>query len=147
MESLPTDLVYYWIAAAIIAAILELILPSFIFIFAAVGALVGALTSCCLSFPLQLLVAGLVFLISALSFRSKLLVRFQKNQPEIHSRSGIHLGKLGLVTETLHSVTHQGRVTVEGEDWSAKADQVIEAGKTIEVIGHDGIVLIVKEKI
>lgn len=38
----------------------------------------------------------------------------------------------------------EGRVHLEGEDWSAESDQAIERGQTVEVVAVDGLVLKVR---
>ncbi len=51
----------------------------------------------------------------------------------------------GEVTELIDNTRSAGRVIVNGEDWSARADHIIAAGQMIRVVGADGIVLLVKE--
>lgn len=58
------------------------------------------------------------------------------------------IGMQGVVTSEINNLQGKGAVEIGGTRWSARAeteDQVIETGKTIEVISIQGVKVIVKE--
>lgn len=52
----------------------------------------------------------------------------------------------GIVTADINSLESTGLVKVNGEVWSAKADENISKGTKVEVLKIDGVKLIVKPK-
>ena len=56
-------------------------------------------------------------------------------------------GKTGLVTTKIDNMLSEGRVTVEGQDWSARSldDSIIDKEELISVVGFEGAKLIVKK--
>ena len=133
-----------WGLAAILAALIELLIPYFTFTFVAVAAALAGVSSVWAPREIQVLVFCVTLLSSLFFLRPFFLQRFHVPH-KMHSRSGQLLNLKGQVTELIDATKASGRVTVNGEDWSAQADAVIAVGATIEVIGSDGIVLIVKE--
>ena len=56
----------------------------------------------------------------------------------------VFIGKKGIVTATINSLEGKGLVKVNGEVWSAKTNlETIPEGTEVEVIGIDGVKLIV----
>ncbi len=133
-----------WGVVAVIAALLELLVPYFTFSFVAFGAACAAASSFWASREIQVLVFC-VTLLGSLFFIRPFFLKKLHVPHKMHSRSGQLLHLKGTVTEAIDATKASGRVTVNGEDWSAQADAVIARDATIEVIGSDGIVLTVKE--
>ena len=135
-----------WGLAAILAALIELLIPYFTFSFVAVAAALAGVSSVWAPREIQVLVFCVTLLSSLFFLRPFFLQKFHVPH-KIHSRSTQLLNLRGQVTELIDATRASGRVTVNGEDWSAQAETeaVVAVGTTIEVIGSDGIVLIVKE--
>jgi membrane protein implicated in regulation of membrane protease activity len=132
-----------WLLIALIAGLLELILPYFTFIFVCLAGLVTALAAVWLGLELQVLVfcASLLMLLFTLR---PLLYKKTHIASQLTSRSQALLGMKGEVTEAIDPIGKSGRVMVNGEDWSAQSSEPLNSGRAIEVVGHDGIVLLVK---
>jgi membrane protein implicated in regulation of membrane protease activity len=144
MESLISHAFSVWILLALISGALEMLIPKFAFILASVAALVAAVVSLWAGVPIQVGVFTLALIGSLFVLRPFLLKRRHSGH-KIHSRSQALNGLKGEVTETIDPDKHTGRITVNGEDWSARSEVVIAAGRVVEVVGSDGIVLLVKE--
>jgi membrane-bound serine protease (ClpP class) len=71
---------------------------------------------------------------------SYLVFRTQKAKPTMGMASLI--GKIGEVRAEL---TPAGKIFVHGEYWNARADTPIEVGAKVEVIGYDGMILMVRQ--
>lgn len=56
------------------------------------------------------------------------------------------IGKVGIVTTEINTLNSTGQVKVNGEIWSAKADEDIKQGTEVEILKIDGVKLIVKPK-
>lgn len=136
--------IYFWLALAMVAAILEMVVPWFGFILASGAAVIAALSAEWFATEIQIATFAVVLLVSLLFLRPFLLKRRHSGH-KIHSRADALKGLSGQVTEAIDPHSHLGRVSVAGQDWAAKADAAVAAGKIVVVTGSDGIVLIVKE--
>src|SRR5665213_2022759 len=133
-----------WTLLAVICAILEVVVPSFTFSFASIAAAVAAVVSLRMGLLCQVAAFALALGVSVFSLRPRFLKRFQKHH-KMPSRSEALVGRFGVVTIDVDVTSSGGRVEIEGQDWSARSEAPIGTGKRVEVQGHDGIVLIVKE--
>ena len=57
------------------------------------------------------------------------------------------IGQIGVVTFDIDVLNGSGQVKVNGEIWSAKAEENILKGTEVEILRIDGVKLIVKPKI
>ena len=132
-----------WIIIGVIAFAIEAAHLGLIFLFIGAGAVVAGIFSAA-GIPLagQLIgfVAGAV--VFAALLRPRLLRRLHGSKGVI-SRTDALIGQTGTVTSTIDPVTHSGRILVAGNDWAANSTERIEAGALVEVLGADGIVLLV----
>ena len=52
---------------------------------------------------------------------------------------------IGAVGEAKSDVHHEGSVQVNKELWTARSEELIEAGSQIRVVGREGFVLVVEK--
>jgi membrane-bound serine protease (ClpP class) len=62
----------------------------------------------------------------------------------------VRAGRETMLGKTVNALSridaHGGRVFIEGENWNAVSDTVVEAGQPVEVISIEGLTLKVKPK-
>ena len=54
------------------------------------------------------------------------------------------IGQEGIVVETIDPVANTGRIRVQSDEWRARAEQVIEVGSKVRVVGISGTTLLVE---
>ncbi len=54
------------------------------------------------------------------------------------------VGRIGLVTTTVRPNSLSGKVQVDSEIWSARSETTIAAGTMVEVVGGEGVCVIVR---
>lgn len=128
-----------WFGAGIILAILELALPGFILIFFALGCLVTACVF--LFFEPTLTQQLMIFLIASIG--SLFLLRHWLSQTFRGSLSDQDKGDYddtpqGQKATVVSTVGPQktGRIRYRGTDWCAMADESLEAGTVVEILGY-----------
>jgi len=134
-----------WIIIALVFGAIEIFTISFWFLWLAISALlvaIGAETGWLSSIESQLLVFALITL-AFIIFTRPLVVKFFKTQ-DTASNTDALIGQRGIALSEIIPL-HLGQVKVKGEVWSAVAEQTIEAGKHVEIIGIEGVKLHVKE--
>lgn len=133
-----------WIVVTVVCGALELIVPSFSFIFASAAALLAFVASFFFGPAFQLIIFSFVLVFSLTLLRRRFVTKLYSGR-SIPTRTEALLGKRGLVTEKIDSLTGSGRIMIEGQDWAAQSSSEIAVGKTVRVEGSDGLVLKVKE--
>jgi membrane protein implicated in regulation of membrane protease activity len=133
-----------WVIASIVSAIIEVTVPSFSFIFIALGAALAALTALRTGWPAQVATFVTASAVSVLFVRPRLVEKLHSGK-KIVSRTDALLGQEGIVSEAIDPPLKNGRVSVNGQDWSAQSKNALPAGSKIIVDGADGIVLLVRE--
>ena len=135
-----------WLIVMIFFLILEAAVPGLVSIWFAGGALIAFLLGA-LGAPLWLQI--LVFLAASLAFIAALRPLskkyFNKDRTKTNAQSVV--GKKAIVKEPIDNLNSQGMVTVDGMDWTARADsqaEQIPAGETVEILRIEGVKLIVK---
>lgn len=139
------ELFYIWIFIMIIATAIDLFTGSFMTIWFAIAAffalvlnLLGA------SWILQIL----VFFISAagLFFFTKPIAQKSLKKTLVKTNIDAITEKLGEMTKTVTNLEY-GEVKVDGKFWTAvsKDQETIEVGEIVDIIGVDGVKLIVKK--
>jgi membrane protein implicated in regulation of membrane protease activity len=132
----------FWLVVAAAAAIVEMLSATFGFIFVTGAALVAAgLGVLGLARPGQVVVFGIVLVLSLLLLRPRLVSRF--GAPGVPSRTDRLVGQTGEVIEAIDPVRGGGRVLVAGHDWAARSETPLPVGARIRVRGSDGIILLV----
>lgn len=129
-----------WVFVAIVAGIIEMSIPHFGVIFVSAGAIAAALMAALgFDMPAQILTFIVALGLSFWLLRPRLVA--QMGGQGVPSRTGLLIGREGVVTHDIDPIVGAGRVNVGGEDWAARSSQPIGAGRRIKVVGADGIVL------
>lgn len=140
-----------WMIAALILFIIEIFTSGFAVICVSIGALcagISALMGC--EVKTQLIWLAVFTLFAFVAIRPILLKLFFK-KPGNTKPSGVDalIGREAIVTETVDIKANTGRVSVDGDDWKAVADDseaVIEKGERVVILSIDSIVVTVKRK-
>jgi membrane protein implicated in regulation of membrane protease activity len=131
-----------WIAIAVIALGIEATNLNLIFLFGGLAALLAGTLAALGIPPLgQILGFGLAALVIPLLLRPRLLRRL--GGVGVLSRTDALIGQTATVTKAIDPVVGAGRVLVQGHDWAANSTEPIAEGALVEVLGSDGIVLLV----
>lgn len=135
----------YWLIAAGVFFIIEIATVGFLIFWLAIGALLAMVTSFLTN---NIAIQTAVFVISSailIPLTKPFVDRFTKKD-SIPTNSYSLIGKKGIVTKDINSISGTGLVKVNGETWSAKTEDesVIPQSTEIEVISIDGVKLIVK---
>ena len=136
-------MVLNWVVLALVAFGIEAINRQLVLLFVALAALIAAgAAELSLSLPLQFMIFAIAAIALPLLFRRPLLVRFAGRG--VPSRTAERIGETAVVIEALDPVHLTGRVKLHGQDWMARASTPVAVGRTTEVVGADGIVLLVE---
>ena len=129
-------------AIAIVALAIEATNLNLIFLFAGVAALLAG-TLAALGIPPvgQILGFALGALLIPALLRPRLLRRL--GSVGVLSRTDALIGQTARVTKAIDPVNGTGRVLVQGHDWAASSTEPILEDALVEVLGSDGIVLLV----
>ena len=132
-----------WVIIGAVFAIAEIISPTFGLMFFAAGAGAAAVAAYFdFNVSVQIGVCIGVSLASLWLLRRLFMEKFGLGDHGVPSRTEVLHGKVGKVTHAIepHGEVN-GRVLVEGQDWSATASEKIPVGTQVKVDGADGIVL------
>lgn len=126
---------------AIVALAIEATNLNLIFLFGGVAALLAG-TLAALGVPVtgQILGFGAAVLILPALLRTRLLRKL--GGVGVLSRTDALIGQMARVIKAIDPVTG-GRVLVQGHDWAANSTEPVREGALVEVLGADGIVLLV----
>jgi membrane protein implicated in regulation of membrane protease activity len=139
-----------WIILGIIFIFVEFFIPGLVIAFFGVGALITALTTW-IKLTTTLTSQLLVFIISSILFlvflRKYVKRTFLGKTKEAESgRSfNVEIGKIVPVVEFIQPGEVGGKVRYMGTTWSATASEPIAPGESVEIIGNDGLTLIVEK--
>ena len=136
----------FWIAAIIIFVVLEACTSALISIWFAGGALAALIFKICgAGLALQIVVFLLVSLVCVFLLRSISIKALHSKQNQTNLDRII--GKKVIISETVDNKNNQGKVIIGDIEWRVKSEneETIPAGKTAEVVGGEGVKLIVKE--
>jgi membrane protein implicated in regulation of membrane protease activity len=139
---------FIWCLVGIVLVLMEFMVPGLVVIFFGIGALaVGVL---CLFVDISLNVQLIVF--SATSVASLVLLRqwlkgvfmgHVKGRQELNEEMREFVGETAVV-KTKITPTVPGKVEFHGTNWIAAAEEDIEAGAVVEIVGKENITLKVK---
>jgi len=134
-----------WLIIAGICLIAEIITVGFLIFWFAIAALITMIVSL---FTDNLTIQMSVFVISsiALILATKPLVnKFLKLENSIKTNVYSIIGKHGIVTEDIDSISNSGQIKVAGETWTAigQNDMNIPKGTQIEILEIKGVKVIV----
>ncbi len=136
----------FWLLVVIIMAVIEIITLGLTTIWFAGGALV-AFVACLLG--AGILVQGILFVtvsILLLALTRPLAVTFfNKDREKTNAESLI--GKTAIVLEEINNIKAQGKVSVNGQEWTARAEGGADIPKDalVEIMGISGVKLLVRE--
>jgi inner membrane protein len=130
-----------WFLAAIAFATLELFLPIFIFLFFGIGCLGVALALLVFDIPLsQQLAIFIIVTIFSLVMLRKWMMGIFRGVTADRTDKDFDDFPYGERVQVLRDITppQPGRIQHRGTAWDAVADDIIEAGTTVEIVGHAG---------
>ncbi len=137
---------YLWLIAAGIFFIIEIATVGFLIFWLGIGALFAMVAS---FFTDNLLIQTTVFVISSsvlIPLTKPIVNKYFDDGKTIATNAYSLIGKVGIVTTEINTLNSTGQVKVNGEIWSAKADEDIKQGTEVEILKIDGVKLIVKPK-
>jgi membrane protein implicated in regulation of membrane protease activity len=128
---------------AIVALAIEATNLNLIFLFGGVAALLAG-TLAALRVPVvgQILGFAIAAMILPALLRPRLLRRL--SGVGVLSRTDALIGQTARVIKAIDPVAGSGRVLVQGHDWAANSTEPIREGAAVEILGADGIVLLVQ---
>ncbi|NIM12204.1 MAG: NfeD family protein [Candidatus Aminicenantes bacterium] len=147
-ESLSPEII--WIILGIIFIFVEFFIPGLVIAFFGVGALITALTTwikLTTSLTSQLLVfilSSVLFLVFLRKYVKRTFLGRTKGD-ESERNFNIEIGKIIPVVEFIQPGEVGGKVRYMGTTWSASASEPIAPGDSVEIIGNDGLTLIVEK--
>ena len=139
-----------WFIVGILLMIGEVMLPGLVVIFFGLGAIVTAI--CCMMFDLSINVQLVIFIVASVislvllrSFLKKIFLGKEAVQgADLPAGLVDYVGQKCKVTSRIDSELG-GKVYLNGTEWKAASDKIIEEGEVVEVVGQDSITLIVRE--
>lgn len=137
---------YLWLIAAGIFFIIEIATVGFLIFWLGIGALFAMVAS---FFTDNLLIQTTVFVISSsvlIPLTKPIVNKYFDDGKTIATNAYSLIGKVGIVTTEINTLNSTGQIKVNGEIWSAKADEDIKQGTEVEILKIDGVKLIVKPK-
>lgn len=137
---------YLWLIAAGVFFIIEIATVGFLIFWLGIGALLAMIVS---FFTDSLLIQTAVFVISSsvlIPLTKPIVNKYFDDGKTIATNAYGLIGKIGVVTTAINTLDATGQVKVNGEIWSAKADEDIKQGTKVEILKIDGVKLIVKSK-
>lgn len=135
-----------WTLLAIVLAALEISAPVFVFASLAVAA-AGAAVAAALGAPVEVQIGVFAVIAVAVLLVARRSGRRWLNERSPHATNVDALpGARGTVANAIDNTRDEGRVMVQGLDWSARSahGEPIEAGARIRVVRVDGVKLIVE---
>lgn len=136
-----------WLCILIVAILIEIATMGLTTIWFAAGALLAVIAA---ALHLNLVIQIALFLIASLVlffFTRPIAVRYFNKDRVLTNAEGI-VGKKAIVTEEIDNLKSTGTVTVDGQEWTARAKEegvVIPSGAVVTVAEISGVKLIVEE--
>ena len=136
----------YWLLILGILILIEIIAPNLTTIWFAAGALLAFVVSL---FYDNLVLELILFLIASLAllyFIRPLILRYFNPQKAKENYEGV-IGKDGLVNTKIDNSNKTGKVTVGGQEWSARSleGSIIEEGSKVRIQAITGAKLVVSK--
>jgi len=136
-----------WILVAIVCGAIEIFTAGFWFLWLAIAGVVVALLvqfGLLPSLELQLLIFALITLLLII-FTRPLVMKFVKSNDAVSNVKAL-IGQHGITISRIVPMQF-GQVKVNGEIWTAISEEELEENTRIEVIGIDGVKLLVKRRL
>jgi membrane protein implicated in regulation of membrane protease activity len=141
--------VFWWAIFGVILMFCELALPGLILFFFGIGALFTA--GMVWLFPLSLTMQITVFLLASLAFLFSLrrwLHSIFMGRSTDETKEALPEGMIGEEGRVSQTITPSapGKIILHGTAWTAEADEDLEEGAQVEIIGQKSLTLKVKRK-
>lgn len=135
-----------WLILFIVFASLELISLGLTCIWFAVGALAACITSLMTDSWMIQAVVFIIVTVVVLIFLRPVAIKYINNRAEKTNVDSL-IGKKAKVVEDIDNVNAQGRITIDGMEWTARSadDTHIDKGTLVEVVEIKGVKAIVKQ--
>ncbi len=136
-----------WVIGIVVFLLLEAATYQFICIWFAGGAL-GALVSWTLGAGMNVQISVFFIVAAVLLILTRPFVKKITANRTVKTNVDVIPGKIALVTEEINNLSEQGKVKLDGMEWTARSKngESIEQGKQVEVLEVSGVKLIVKER-
>ena len=138
----------YWLISVIVMAVIEIITLGLTTIWFAGGALVAFIASLLGADLAVQIILFIVVSVALMALTRPLAVNYLKRD-RVKTNAESLIGKLGVVKEKVDNLNAQGIVSVEGQEWTARAidDEMIPLYAVVEVVEIRGVKLMVREKV
>lgn len=137
-----------WLIVAVLFGVGEIFTLGFFLAPFAIGALVATIVSAAGGGDIVSWVTFLVISLVCLTALRPVAARHLRQAPRLRTGTAALVGRTGLVVERISNDEGVGCVKIDGEVWTARAfdeDQVIEAGKRVQVLEIKGATALVAE--
>lgn len=137
-----------WLAALVVLLIIEAVTLGLATIWFAGGALIALISALCGAGIWIQMVCFLAVSLILLLFTRPAAVRFL-NRDTVRTNVESVIGQEAIVTEAIDNLLGQGRASLRGNPWTARAEipeEKIPEGTTVEVVRVEGVKLIVRRK-
>ncbi len=136
----------YWLLVLAVLILIEIIALNLTTIWFAAGAFLAFIVSLFYDSLVLELILFLVASLSLLYFTRPLILRYFNPRKAKTNYEGV-IGKAGLVNITIDNISKTGKVTVEGQEWSAKSFEgnIIEVGSKVKIHAISGVKLVVSK--
>ena len=137
-----------WVFVALALFLLEFAIPGLIVFFFGVGALVVAAVTLFFQPTLDIqliifIVASVILLFGLRRWLKGIFTGKTSSATGDFTDSEEYVGERTRVKEAIHA-SLPGKVELHGTDWKAEADEDIEVGTVVEVVGRRNLALVVK---
>ena len=138
----------YWLIIVIVMAVIEIITLGLTTIWFAGGALAAFIASLLGADLAVQIILFIVVSVALMALTRPLAVNYLKRD-RVKTNAESLIGKLGVVKEKVDNLNAQGIVSVEGQEWTARAidDEMIPLYAVVEVVEIRGVKLMVREKV
>ena len=138
-----------WFIIGFLLMIGEMIVPGLVILFFGLGAVVTGV--CCLTFEPSLNMQLIIFLVSSVAslillrsfvkkvFTGKEIVSGEDDPDSVSEYVGEKCKVVARIDSDLG-----GKIMLNGSEWKAVSDSIVEEGTIVEIIGQNSITLIVK---
>lgn len=137
----------YWLILFVVLLVIEIATVGLFTIWFAAGSIVAFILDIAgLPLPVQIIAFLAVSVILFVVTRPIAVKYFNKDREKTNAES--HIGKNGLVLETINNLEGTGKVDIRGMEWTARAaneKDIYETGTEVSVLKIEGVKLIVKQ--
>ncbi len=136
----------YWLLILAVLILIEIIALNLTTIWFAAGALLAFVVSLFYDSLVLELILFLAASLALLYFTRPLVLRYFNPKKAKTNYEGV-IGKVGLVNATIDNMSKTGKVTIDGQEWSARSIEgnIIEEGSRVKIQGISGVKLVVSK--